>query len=355
MNGADRAGRQEAGDVADADGSDAHITAQPSAGRTTVADLGEFALVAMITARLGAARQGGGGQRAVELGPGDDAALVRVPDGRVVATTDLLVEGSHFRREWSSAYDLGRKAAAQNLADVAAMGAVPTALLVGLGVPGDLDVSWVTELADGIGDECDPVGADVVGGDLVRATSVTVAVTALGDLEGRAPVRRSGARPGDLVVLAGRVGWAAAGLAVLSRGFRSPKTLVDAHRRPQPPYEAGPALARAGATSMVDVSDGLLADLGHVAAASDAAVVLEHAAFAVPEPMRDVASALHADPYRWILSGGEDNAIAATVPPGTHLPDGVMVIGRVESGEGVRVEGGPDPGRGGYDHFGGGS
>lgn len=355
MSGAGREGRHDAGDSAAGTpgvGSTTQRTAQAT-GRMTVAEIGEFPLIDRITERL----RGGEPMAAaagVHVGPGDDAAIVATPDRQVVASTDLLVEGSHFRREWSGPYDLGRKAAAQNLADVAAMGAVPTALLVGLGIPGDVEVSWVMSLADGLRDECAPLGASVVGGDVVRSDSVTLAVTALGDLQGRAPVLRSGARPGDAVVLAGQVGWAAAGLAVLRRGFRSPASLVEAHRRPTPPYRAGPDLARAGATAMVDVSDGLLADLGHVADTSGVAIVLDRSAFTVPEPMADVASALHTDPYEWILSGGDDNALAATLPAGTALPDGVAVIGRVEPGEGVHVEGGAPAGGGGHDHFSGG-
>ncbi|MGH8867562.1 MAG: thiamine-phosphate kinase [Actinomycetes bacterium] len=309
----------------------------------TVGELGEFELIAAIAARL---PQG----PAVWVGPGDDAAVVTAPDGRVVATTDLLVEGRHFRREWSSAYDIGRKAAAQNCADVVAMGAVPTVLLVGLGAPADLPADWALGLADGLRDEAALVAASVAGGDIVAASAVTIAVTALGDLEGRDPVLRSGARPGDLVVLAGRTGWAAAGLAVLGRGFRSPKALVEAHRRPEPPYALGPELARRGATAMVDVSDGLVADLRHVAEASGVRVSLDRAAFDVPDVMAEVAGALHAEPYDWLLTGGDDHALAATVPAGTALPDGVRVVGRVEDGEGVTVDGTAWDG-GGHDHF----
>jgi thiamine-monophosphate kinase len=299
----------------------------------------------------------------VVLGPGDDAAVLTVPDGRagrpgqpgppdnrIVATTDLLVEGRHFRRDWSGPYDVGRKAAAQNLADVAAMGGVPTALLVGFGAPPQLPVEWVDTFADGLRDECDVVGASVVGGDVVRSDLVVLGVTALGSLHGRDPVTRSGARPGDVVVVAGRLGWAAAGLAVLSRGFRSPKALVEAHRRPEPPYAMGPVLADAGATAMVDVSDGLVQDLGHVAVASGVGVELDSAAFEVTAAMRDVASALGADPLRWVLAGGDEHALAACLPPQADVPHGCRTVGRVVEGEGVRVDGVAYD-AGGFDHF----
>lgn len=310
----------------------------------TVGDLGEMALVEAITARLGSGAS-------VLLGPGDDAAVVSAADGRVVATTDVLVEGRHFRRDWSSAHDIGSRAAAANLADVAAMGAVPTALLVGLAVPADREVDWVLELADGLSAEAATAGAAVAGGDVVRSDTVVVSVTALGSLQGRAPVTRSGARPGDLVAVAGRLGWAAAGLAVLSRGFRSPRTLVEAHRRPAPPYAEGPRAAVLGASAMVDVSDGLVADLGHVARASGVAVSLRSDAFHVPQEFQDTARALSADPLHWLLGGGDDHALAACFPAEVDLPMAWSVVGRVEAGEGVLVDGAPWSGPTGWAGF----
>jgi thiamine-monophosphate kinase len=311
----------------------------------TVTGAGEFGLIARVTARLATGPT-------VLLGPGDDAALVAASDGRVVASTDLLVEGRHFRRDWSSARDVGHRAAAANLADIAAMGAVPTALLVGLVAPGDLEVVWAEELAEGLGEEAALVDASVVGGDMSSGPTLTIAVTALGDLYGQRPVLRSGARPGDVLALAGRIGYAAAGYTVLSRGFRSPKLLVEAYRRPEVPYAAGPLAGRLGATSLIDISDGLLADLGHVAAASGVAIDIRRDAFEVPGPMRDAATALGVDPYQWILTGGDDHALAATFPPQVPVPDDWLVIGQVGAGSGVTVDGkrytASSPG---WDHF----
>ncbi|HEU0214707.1 MAG TPA: thiamine-phosphate kinase [Jiangellaceae bacterium] len=309
-----------------------------------LADLGEFGLISAITARL---PQGEG----VLVGPGDDAAVLAAPDGRMVATTDLLVENRHFRRDWSSAADVGHKAAAQNLADVAAMGAVATAVLVGLGAPPDLPADWVLGLADGLREECEPMGTSIVGGDVVRSDLVVVSVTALGDLAGRSPVTRAGARPGDVVAVCGRLGWAEAGFRVLSRGFRSPRVLVEAHRRPTVPYDAGPEAADLGATSMVDVSDGLIADLGHVAAASGVGIDLDPDAFEVSDPIRDAAAALNAEPLDWILAGGEDNALVATFPTEVKLPERWRVVGHVREGEGVTVDGVRYERSGGHTHF----
>jgi thiamine-monophosphate kinase len=311
----------------------------------TLAGIGEFGLIARLT-------DGRPSMPGTLLGPGDDAAVLAAPDGRVVACTDVLVAGVHFRLDWSSPEQIGRKAAAANLADVAAMGAVPTGLLVGLACPADIPVETLSGLTDGLWAEAQSVGVGVVGGDVAASPTLVLSVTALGSLEGREPVTRAGARPGDTLALAGRVGWAAAGWAVLARGFRSPVVVVSAHRVPEPPYAAGPRAAVAGATAMIDVSDGLLADLGHVARASGVRIDVRTAALAVPTRLIDVGAALGVDPMHWLLTGGEDHALAATFPD--DVPDGWTAIGTVAEGEPeVLVDGRPyDGGAGGWEHFG---
>lgn len=329
------------------------VSGQASPSGALVRDLGEIGLVQRIVQALGDA------ETPVLLGPGDDAAVLAAPDGRVVVTTDLLVEGRHFRRDWSSAGDVGHKAAAENLADVAAMGARPTGLVVGLGLPGDTEVAWVDEFLAGLLAEARRGQAALVGGDLVRSDVVVVSVTALGDLAGRAPVLRSGARPGDLVALCGTLGRAAAGLAVLSRGFRSPRALVDAHRRPVPSYESGPAAALAGATAMMDVSDGLLLDAARMAAASGVEIRLESARLHVDDAMAAAAAAYNLDPLQWVLGGGDDHALLATFPAEAAIPADFAVIGAVagnvsedaESPLGIVLVDGKPHGIEGYDHF----
>lgn len=309
-----------------------------------LATIGEFGLIERVTRDRVQ-------PPATLLGPGDDAAVVAQPDGRVVACVDVLVEGVHFRLDWSAPEEVGRKAVAANLADVAAMGAVPTGLLVGLAAPRDTPVETLEGLAAGMWAEAGVVGVGLVGGDVAASPTLVVSVTALGSLEGRAPVTRDGARPGDRVAVCGRIGWAAAGLAVLTRGFRSPGAVVEAHRVPTPPYAAGPAAALAGATSMIDVSDGLLADLGHVAAASGVRIELRRDAFDVPQRLAEVASALGVDPVGWMLTGGEDHALAATFPADAALPTGFVVVGEVVEGEGVVVDDQPYAGAAGWEHF----
>lgn len=309
----------------------------------TLRQAGEFGLIAALRERFPLGDH-------VYLGPGDDAALVRTKAGHVVISTDLLVEGRHFRRDWAPASDIGHKAAAANLSDVNAMGGRAHTMVVGLAAPADTPASWAVELAEGIAAECALVGASVVGGDLSEADEIMIAITVLGACE-TAPVLRGGAKAGDVLALAGRQGWAAAGLAVLARGFRSPRVLVEAHRRPEPPYDAGPAAAAAGATSMIDVSDGLVADVGHLAHQSSVAIDIDTAAFSIDEPLQAVGSALGADPLKFILTGGDDHALVATFPADVALPEGWRRIGSVLVGEGVTVDGERYAGSGGHRHF----
>ncbi|WP_344152315.1 thiamine-phosphate kinase [Nocardioides koreensis] len=312
----------------------------------TLTDAGEFGLISALTDVF---TQG----EHVLIGPGDDAAVLRVKNGHVVVSTDLMVEGRHFRREWASAEDVGHRAAAQNLSDVNAMGGRATSLTIGLAAPADLPVQWALDFARGFADECALVGASVVGGDVTRSDQLVIAVTVLGACT-QAPVVRSGAEPGDVLALCGRQGWAAGGLAVLGRGFRSPRVLVEAYRRPEPPYDAGRLAAEAGATAMIDVSDGLLADAGHVAQDSGVSIDVQRAAFEVPEPLQAVGAALGADPLQFILGGGDDHALLATFPE-RSVPEGWSVIGSVAApgpdGPAVTVDGAAYEGPTGWVHF----
>lgn len=312
-----------------------------------VGDLSEGAVLRRILEQLDDSR--------AEVGPGDDAAVLAVPDGRVVATVDTLVHGPDFRLAWSSAFDLGWKAAAVNLADVAAMGARPTALLVALAMPDATRLSFVQQLAAGLRAACDALapGCAVEGGDLTVSDTLTIAVTALGSLDGRAAVLRSGARPGDVVAVAGELGRAARGLQVLFDRFRDasgapvpvdPGLLGEAEAedlraqlRPAPPLALGPAAADAGATAMMDVSDGLVLDASRMAEASGVTLDIDPAA-------------LGADPGS-ALGGGEDHALLATFPG--ILPEGFRAIGRVSErrDHAVLVDGRPYDGRGGWDPY----
>lgn len=298
----------------------------------TLAQVGEFGVIDAIVA----------GRRqpaAVTLGPGDDAAVITAADGRTVVSTDMLVQDRHFRLDWSAPHDIGRKAIAQNAADVEAMGASPTAFVVAFGAPPDTPAAAAQQLSDGMWDEARRCGAGIAGGDLVSAPLWVVSVTVLGDLAGRAPVRRDTARPGDTVAVAGDLGRSGAGYALWLNGISEPAALRQQHLVPKPPYGQGRVAADAGATAMTDVSDGLLADLGHIAAASGVLVDLSRDALSADhDALAEAAAATAGDAWDWVFGGGEDHALVATFP--ADAPAGWRVIGRVRDGApGVVVDG----------------
>lgn len=291
----------------------------------SVADLSEDELIASFLPLLPVGRD-------VLVPSGDDAAVVAAPDGRFCVSTDVLVQDHHFRLGWGDAADVGWRAAMQNLADVAAMGARPTTVVVALVLPRSTPVSWVQDLARGLNEACAPHGVGVDGGDLSAGEQIVVAVTVHGDLGGRDPVLRSGARPGDVLAHCGDLGHAAAGLALLTGGHHEPAGLVGRFLRPQPPLAAGPRAARSGATAMMDVSDGLLRDAGRLARASGVVLDLDPLSRSAPEvlaALEPAARTLGADATRWALTGGEDHGMLATFPPDVEVPAGFRVLGRV--------------------------
>lgn len=303
----------------------------------SLAGLGEFAVIERLVA-------GRDQPAAVAIGPGDDAAVVVVADGRTVVSTDMLVEGRHFRLDWSSPHDVGRKAVAQNAADIEAMGATATAFVVAFGAPGYTPAAQTVELADGMWEEARKLRAGIVGGDLVSAPQWVISVTVLGDLAGRGPVPRSGARAGDTLAVAGVLGRSAAGYHLWDNGIDGFDELRRAHLTPEPPYGQGRVAADGGATAMTDVSDGLVADLGHIAHASGVGINVSTAALTADrDALLAAAGAAGVDAWMWVLGGGEDHALVATfhgAPPkgwraiGTVLdgPPRVLVDGEEWSG-----------------------
>jgi thiamine-monophosphate kinase len=306
--------------------------------------IGEEGILARIFPRLPASS-------ATLVGPGDDGAVLAAVDGRFVVTTDMMVHGPDFRLAWSSAHDLGWKAAASNLADIAAMGAVPTGLVVAIAAPATTTIDFLERFADGLRDGCTAMapGCGVVGGDLSVSSVLTIAVTAFGDLEGRAPVLRSGARDGDVVAVSGVLGQAAAGLRALQglaadsgdstpdavAALRAAHPSVGAQLAPTPPIADGRLAALAGATAMIDISDGLALDARRIAAASGVALDLSLDAVGGAEA----------------LEGGEDHSLLATFAADVKLPGGFRAIGRVVAGAGILVDGAPYEPRGGWDPY----
>ena len=313
---------------------------------SSLGEVGEFGLIAAIAL---ATRSGAG----VEIGIGDDAALVELPSGKALITTDMAVEGVHFRTDWSSAYEIGRKCAAANLADIAAMGGFTRAFVVAFAAPPHLSTEWALQLTQGINDECEVEGASVVGGDTVRADSITISITAIGELSSmiNAPVTRAGAQVGDLVYLLGQTGASAAGLEILSRGISTAPGLVALHKVPKPPYELAREFAALGATSMCDVSDGLVADLGHIADASGVTIEIDIDTLDISD-LVTAAEELEVDPNEWAISGGEDHAFVGTLPATITPPAGARLIGVVKArGEGAVISAGIALTGNGHDHF----
>jgi thiamine-monophosphate kinase len=304
-------------------------------GTPTLAGLGEFGVIDRLIANR---RQ----PSSVVVGPGDDAAVVTAADGRTVVSTDMLVEGRHFRLDWSTPHDIGRKAIAQNAADIEAMGAVATAFVVSFGAPGDTAAEDALALSDGMWAEADRSGAGIAGGDLVTAPQWVVSVTALGDLAGRA-LGRSAA--GYQVCLTGAGGVDGSG------GEADFEELRRRHLVPEVPYGQGRAAADAGATAMTDVSDGLIADLGHIADASGVGIDVATAALAVDhDALAALATVTGHDPWTWVLGGGEDHALVATFPAAP--PAGWRRIGVVLDGPArVLVDGSAWRGSPGWQSF----
>jgi len=294
----------------------------------SLAELGEIESLKRTVARLKS------GEHAI-VGSGDDAAVVSANDSFLVST-DTLVENHDFKLEWSSGFDLGFKSVASNLADIAAMGAAPTVLVVAMVVPKTTKISWLEDFADGLQAACDQLspGSAVVGGDLASGDQVVISVTVHGTLDGLSPVLRSGANVGDVVAVCGPLGKAACGLALLESGnqdlIRSYDDWVLAQTRPAPPIDQGVIANKAGASAMLDVSDGLIRDLGRIAKASKVSIDIDRSELSGYEAMLDLpAQGLGLQTLGWVLQGGEDHSLLATFPAGATLPRSFKVIGKV--------------------------
>ncbi|MGO1591603.1 MAG: thiamine-phosphate kinase [Ancrocorticia sp.] len=337
-----------------------------------VRDLTEDDLLSIITPHLPQAD-------GVIVPSGDDSAVIPASDGRYTVSTDMLVEGHHFRRDWSSGADVGWRAATQNLADAVAMGAAPRSIVVSMGLPGDLPASWVESFAIGIAEACGHVGCGVDGGDLVGSELLTISVTVMGDLQRREPRLRSAAHPGQALIHCGELGRGYAGLELLTRGYTRelgviPPTqtgLIDDFLRPKPPLvQALDACRENRIGAMMDVSDGLIRDARRMAKASNVWIDIESNYLAQHiEDLIPVARRLGlSDPWEWamkaVLTGGEDHGFLATLdrpaerawgPHTLALPEGFSRIGQTReahTGGFVTVDGKPVDYAGGWDHFG---
>lgn len=327
-------------------------------------DLSEDEILGSILPLLSPAGEG----PATLVGPGDDAAVLRTP-GELVVTTDSMIRDRDWRDDWSAPRDVAVKLGAQNISDIAAMGAVATGAVLTITADPQTSMGWVGTFAEGLGRWCQEAGVDIVGGDLSSAPPgvLQVSLTMWGTLEGRAPVLRSGACPGDVVAVCGSLGWSSAGYALYASGTpavpltretpepeRKQATWRWFHRSPHPPWASGPVAARAGATSMIDLSDGLVRDAGRVARASEVGLDLDRGALE-QDFVSDFLDAMPVEEaWRHVLGGGEEHSLLATFPDRASVPQDERapwwVIGQVVRGEGVTLDGEPLQMMG-WDHF----
>jgi thiamine-monophosphate kinase len=322
---------------------------------TTLRDTGEFGFIDRVTRHLGSRPD-------VIVGPGDDCAVVRVGDRTLLITCDLAMEGVHFRRGVVPARDLGWKAAAAALSDIAAMGGVPMFVVSSVAAPADSDADELEAVCAGMIEAAEACGAALVGGDVTRsANGVVLDVTVIGEAPGGRYVLRSGARPGDLFAVTGYPGRAAAGLDAQERGIDAPD-LVHVHYHPTPRIREGRWLAgRPAVHAMIDISDGPVQDGGHIAERSGLGLAFTSASVAVDAPITDVCGATGRSIQDYVLFGGEAYELGFAVDPNEagrlfkafreefSLP--VVALGQFsDTFSGVLVDGEP-PADPGYLHF----
>ena len=269
----------------------------------------EFELIARLAPFLATEGEG------LAVGHGDDAAVLEVGGRGVAIAVDVMVEDVHFRRSLSSLQDVGWKVVTVNVSDLAAMGATPSVAVVGLAKPATVSAEDVEALYEGMHAASQHYGLRLVGGDTVAADALALSVTVLGDVGIDEAVRRSGARPGDRIVVVGELGAAAAALAQADAGKTPDPRLIAAHRRPLAHVAQGRALALAGATAMIDVSDGFGADLGHIATASGVGAQIDSTKLPIADGVAEAALGLGRDPLDLVVAGGDDYALIACVPP----------------------------------------
>lgn len=289
-------------------------------------------------------------QTGVEIGIGDDAAVILASNKKLVATVDMAVEDIHFKRGWSTPFQIGAKLTTANLADIFAMGATPKYLLVAAAITEVNNSQMVSELAKGIRSVADKYEVAVIGGDLSRAEKMSLSITALGEISEK-PITRSGAKVGDIVYVSALPGLSAAGLAILTRGLDRPRYVVEAHLNPK--LNAPDKLIQV-ATSMCDISDGLVTDASHIASASTVSINLSKDKLISGSDFKDLAELaveLGEQVFDWILTGGEDHFFLATVDPKNASDEIGLEIGVVEMGNGEVLLDGEKIQKAGYQHF----
>ncbi len=333
-----------------------------------IKEIGEFSLIHRLTKKIKTAEN-----NSVLIGIGDDAAVFRMGEGRnLLVTCDMLLEGRHFLRGTITPGQLGYKALAVSLSDIAAMGGMPRFAVVSAGWPPELELEYAQEVYQGMGELADSFGVSIIGGDTVASPQVILDITVIGEMDD-APITRAGAKPGDVIAVTGFLGASAAGLALLSsdqvaEGLAEnvKQSLLGAHFMPQPRIkEAGLLLKSGRPSAMIDISDGLAGELYHICESSGAGALLEESSLPVNDSVREAAVALGCNFLEWVLYGGEDYELLMTIPPAyvavvkkvlNELGTNISIIGKVlDKNKGIKMlsaEGAVvELKRRSYDHF----
>lgn len=294
----------------------------------TVADIGEFGLIARLQQFIPPVESDG-----LIAGIGDDAAVVRLDEHRaMLITCDIQIEDQHFRTDYISYYQLGRRAMAVNLSDIAAMGGKPLFALISLAFPSSLPLDHFDELYRGMRDQLTEFSATIIGGNIAKADhGLIIDITLIGEVEMGQLLLRTGARPGDRILITGQLGGAAAGLAILTNFGRAYPDqfapLVEKHRQPCPRIAAGQLLAQSGfATAMIDISDGLASDLYHILSASRVGAEIDQQRIPLPQQIHLACEAVHRPVWDVVLHGGEDYELLVTMKSETpdHIIERIM-------------------------------
>ena len=269
-----------------------------------VKDIGEFGLIERITKKLK--------DKDVLVGIGDDAAVIKTEKGLQVLTTDCLVEGDHFRREWFTPEHIGMKAIEINVSDIAAMGAIPKYVLVELALPIDLDVEFVEELYKGIWKVCDKYNIEVIGGNMAHCENIVISITLTGEVDKNNLCLRSGAKPGNFIFVSGHLGNGRAGLRLFQEDLKGLEQVRKSYLEPKAQLETALKIAPY-ANSMIDVSDGLAPEIKHICDESNCGAIIYKDKIPIKDEVRNVARTLNEDEYDYALFGGEDFELVFTV------------------------------------------
>ena len=310
-----------------------------------IKDIGEFGLIDRITKKPK--------DKDILVGIGDDAAVVKTDKGLQVLTTDCLVEGDHFRREWVTPEQIGMKAIEINVSDIAAMGATPKYVLVELALPGNLDVKFVEELYKGMWKVCDKYDIEIIGGNMTHCDNIVISITLTGEVDKKNLCLRSGAKPGDFIFVSGHLGNGRAGLRLFQENLKGFEKVRKAYLEPKAQLETALKIA-AYSNSMIDVSDGLAPEVKHICDESKCGAIIYKDKIPVKDEVREVVNELREDEYDYALFGGEDFELVFTVSKDNLDKVNGFLVGEITKNKEIRLfSNGKEKAltKKGYDHF----